>query len=187
MNIKFLSFLCFLMITFSCKKTQDVSDISDDKKTDSLAIGAKDVSKIRYTDYILDTKTENLIIFWDAYKELQGVIDGVKNADFSFFYNNKKEVNELLINLKQNIPVEVNNPSILSRISALETKILKFESLINLTTTSKTELLANIQDVLVAFSNLNLQMNKKIELDNIIIERPGGENLGNERDLLNEL
>ena len=54
----------------------------------------------------------------------------------------------------------------------METKFLKLESLVNLSTTSKTELIANIQDFLIAFSNLNLQMNKKIENDNIIIERP---------------
>ncbi|WP_308991657.1 hypothetical protein QLS71_007470 [Mariniflexile litorale] len=142
------------------------------KTNDSLEIKEKDISKIKYTDYILDTRTENLMISWEAYKQLSEVINNVKKADLSFFQNNNKEVKELLVNLKQNIPNDVDSSSILSRISALETKILKLESLVNLSTTSKKELLVNIQDLLIAFSNLNLQMNKKIENDNIIIEKP---------------
>lgn len=187
MNCQFLIFLCGLVVIFSCKKNPETVEVVSNKTADSLKIKKKDVSKIRYTDYILDTRTEDALVLWDAYKELQTVIDGIKKADLNFFLNNKKAVKELLINLKQNIPVAVSSPSILSRISALETKLLKFESLINLTTTSKKELLKNIEDVLVAFSNLKLQMNKKIEIDNIIIERPGGEIINGNLDLEREL
>ncbi|CAH8287515.1 hypothetical protein EV196_109165 [Mariniflexile fucanivorans] len=172
MKMKFLSVLCILIITISCKKNQEQSDVDINISADSLEVKQKDVSKIKYTDYILDSRAENAIIHWESYKKLEDVVSSVKKADLSFFYKNNKEVKELLVNLKQNIPLEVNSPSILSRISALETKLLKLESLANLSTTSKAELLANIQDFLVAFSNLNLQMNKKIENDNIIIEKP---------------
>ncbi|MFI0428713.1 hypothetical protein [Mariniflexile sp. HMF6888] len=172
MNFKYLSILCFLVVAFSCKKNQEQGETILDKTNDSLEIKAKDISKIKYTDYILDSKAEDVTINWNAYKQLQEVIVHVKKADLSFFYNNTKEVKELLTNLKQNIPSDINNPSILARISALETKLLKLESLSNLSTTSKEELLENIKDLLVAFSNLNLQINKKIEGDNIIIEKP---------------
>ena len=172
MNFKYLSIWCILVIAFSCKKNQEQNEATLDKTNDSLEIKAKDISKIKYTDYILDSRTEDITINWNAYKQLQEVIDHVKKADLSFFYNNTKEVKELLTNLKQTIPSNVNSPSILARISALETKLLKLESLSNLSTTSKEELLENIKGFLVAFSNLNLQMNKKIEGDNIIIEKP---------------
>ena len=173
MNMKFLYFVCVLATMFSCKKNQDVTSTDLVKKnTDSLEIKQKDIAKIKYTDYILDSRVGNAITYWEAYKQLQDVVDNVKKADLSFFRNNNKEVKELLVNLVQNIPLEVNSSSVLSRITALETKFLKLESLVNLSTTSKTELIANIQDFLIAFSNLNLQMNKKIENDNIIIERP---------------
>lgn len=161
-----------MVVAFSCKKNQEQGEATVDKTNDSLEVKAIDISKIKYTDYILDSRTENIIINWNAYKQLQEVIDHVKNADLSFFYNNTKEVKELLTNLKQTIPSNINSPSILARISALETKLLKLESLSNLSTTSKKELLENIKGFLVAFSNLNLQINKKIEGDNIIIEKP---------------
>lgn len=187
MSSKFLSLLLVFVIVFSCKKNQDTLEVVSDKPTDSLTIKKKDIAKIRYTDYILDTRTEDALVVWDAYTQLQTLIDNLKKADLTAFRNNKKEIKELLLNLKQNIPMEVNSPSILSRITALETKILKFESLVNLSTTGKKELLKNIEDILIAFSNLKLQMNKKIESDNIIIERPGGEITNGNLDLESEL
>ncbi|MDO7173500.1 hypothetical protein [Mariniflexile sp. AS56] len=170
--MKLLSILCVLVIAFSCKKSEETSAITTTTTNDSLLVKAADISKIKYTDYILDSKTEDFTINWKAYNQLTEVISKIKAADLSFFNNNAKEVKELISNLKLNIPENVNSPSILARISALETKILKLESLTNLSTTSKTELLNNIQDVLVAYSNLNLQMNKKVENDHIIIEKP---------------
>lgn len=172
MDMKFISILCILIFAFSCKNNQDKLEIVSDKNTDSLVVTKEDISKIRYTDYLLDSRVKTVIVNWTAYKQLVDIIENIKKSDINFFINNKKELLELLVSLKQNVPMEINNASVLSRISALETKLLKFESLANLSTTRKAELLINIEDILVAFSNLNLQMNKKIEIDNIIIERP---------------
>ena len=172
MNFKFLSILSVLVIFFSCKKPSGNSELNITKTTDSQEITEKDISKLRYTDYILDSRTEDVIVNWIEYTQLQDVINNIRKGDLSFFNNNKKEIKELLNNLKHTIPTEVNTPSIIARITALETKLLKLESLSNLSTTSKPELIATIKEFLVAFSNLNLQMNKKLEADNIIIEKP---------------
>ena len=172
MNIKILSFLCLFVITFSCKKNQDTVEAINDKPIDSLGIKVKDIAKIKYTDYILDTRVEEKITYWNSYTQLQEAVNKINKADLTFFKNNGKEIRELLATLKQTIPLEVNSAAIMARITALETKLLKLESLSNLDTTSKTELLSAIKEFLIAFSNLNLQMNKKIENDNIIIEKP---------------
>jgi len=172
MNIKFLSFLCVFMVLVSCKKNQDNVTLVVKKPIDSQEIKEKDIAKIRYTDYILDTRAEDSIVNWMAYKQLSEVIINLKKADLSFFKENKKSVEELVRNLKQTIPAEIKNNAITARITALETQLLKLESLYNLSTTTRPELLENIQAFLISFSNLNLQMNKKIEADNIIIEKP---------------
>ena len=172
MNIKFLSFLCLFIVVVSCKKNQETTELVLEKPNESEAINAKDIAKLKYTDYVLDSRAENAIVNWDFYKQLESVVTNIKKGDLTFFNANDKAVKELLINLKQTIPTEVNNDAVLARITALETKTLKLESLSNLATTTKTELLSTIKEFLVAFSNLNLQMNKKIENDNIIIEKP---------------
>jgi hypothetical protein len=172
MKLKFLGIVWVLLVFVSCKKKQDDAALVVEKPVESQVIKAKDVAKIKYTDYILDSRAEDSIVNWMAYKQLDEVVNNLKKADLSFFKANEKNVKELVRNLKQTIPAEINNNAITARITALETQLLKLESLYNLSTTTKPELLENIRAFLVAFSNLNLQMNKKIEADNIIIERP---------------
>ncbi len=171
MTFKFFSILCICTLLFSCKKNQDAKVQLVKKPNESKTIKSKDIAKLKYTDYILDTRAGDSIGSWNEYKQLETIITNIKKGDLSFFIANEKAVNELMTNLKQNIPVEVNSDAILARITALETKVLKLESLSNLSTTKKPELLSVIKEFLVSFSNLNLQMNKKIENDNIIIER----------------
>ena len=171
MKIKFLSVLV-LVLFFSCNKKQENSELTIVKVDDSLLIKEKDITKLQYTDYILDERTENTIVTWVEYSQLQDAVNKVKKGDFSLFKNNDNEFQDLLKNLKQNIPLEVNTASILARITVIETKIYKLESLSKLSTTTKPELLEITKEFLVAFSNLNLQLNKKLEADNIIIEKP---------------
>jgi hypothetical protein len=172
MKLKFLRIVLVLLFFVSCKKKQDAAALVVEKPVESQVIKVKDIAKIKYTDYILDSRAEDSIVNWMAYKQLDEVVNNLKKADLSFFKANEKNVKELVRNLKQTIPAEINNNAITARITALETQLLKLESLYNLSTTTKPELLENIRAFLVAFSNLNLQMNKKIEADNIIIERP---------------
>ncbi|HMQ42896.1 MAG: hypothetical protein KDC97_08470 [Confluentibacter sp.] len=172
MKLKFLGIVWVLLFFVSCKKKQDDAALVVEKPVESQVIKVKDIAKIKYTDYILDSRAEDSIVNWMAYKQLDEVVNNLKKADLSFFKANEKNVKELVRNLKQTIPAEINNNAITARITALETQLLKLESLYNLSTTTKPELLENIRAFLVAFSNLNLQMNKKIEADNIIIERP---------------
>lgn len=171
MKIKFLSVLV-LVLFFSCNKKQENSELTIVKVDDSLLIKEKDISKLKYTDYILDDRTENVILNWVEYNQLQDVVNKVKKADLTFFKDDNKTIQDLLKNLKQTIPLEVKTESILSRITVLETKIYKLESLSKLSTTTKPELLELTKEFLIAFSNLNLQMNKKLEGDSIIIEKP---------------
>ncbi|WP_299548662.1 hypothetical protein [Seonamhaeicola sp.] len=170
MNKLFVSTFCLFFVLFSCKRTQNAN--GDHSETESQEITEKDISNIDYIEFLLDEKTEVHVSDWIEYNQLQEVIDNVKNADLSFFYDNKGVIDTTLIELKKNIPEPVNSPSITARISAFETKFLKLESLSNLSTTSKQELLNSVEDLLVAFSNLNLQMNKKVEFDNQDIQKP---------------
>ena len=168
MHIKTLSILSLLVIFFSCKKVQE-SNIEDQQDEE---ITEKDISKIDYIEFALDLKTEDVIKDWQEYNQLQEVITNIKKADLSFFNDNDETIKTLLKDLKGNIPKEIKAPSIFARITALETKLYKLESLSNLSTTSNEELITTVKDFLVAFSNLNLQMNKKIEFDTRKIEKP---------------
>ncbi|MDA9775017.1 hypothetical protein N9B67_01725, partial [Algibacter sp.] len=85
---------------------------------------------------------------------------------------NEKAIKLLLKDLKQNVPEALNSSSIVARILVLETKLLILESLANLSTTAKEELLETIKEFFVSFYTLSFQMNKKVEFDNRSIEKP---------------
>ena len=86
-------------------------------------------------EYILDVKTENAIKDWLKYKDLEDLVENVKKGDLSYFNDNKKGIKTFLEELTKTIPDTVNTPSVTARITALETKLYKLESLSNLQTT----------------------------------------------------
>ncbi|OEK09465.1 hypothetical protein A8C32_12170 [Flavivirga aquatica] len=168
MSAKILSVFCLLVLSFSCKKAQE--NVIEENKSESVA--EHDFSKFKYIDYALDEKTEKALEDWQEYFQLQDIITNVKKGDLSFFEDNKVEVKLFLKKLKESIPEKVNASSIFARILVLETKFYKLESLYNLSTTNNEELSSAVKEFLVSFSNLNLQMNKKIEFDNRTISKP---------------
>ncbi|MDO5969269.1 hypothetical protein Q4Q35_05565 [Flavivirga aquimarina] len=172
MRIKTLSILSVIVICFSCKRGQENNSENNAENNQSKEITEKDISKIDYIDFALSIETEDLIKDWQEYYELQDAITNIKKGNLSFFYDSKETIKTLLKDFKKNIPMEINSPSISARITVLETKLHKLESLSNLSTTGKEELIATIKDFLVAFSSLNLQINKKIEFNSQKIEKP---------------
>jgi hypothetical protein len=172
MSIKTLSVLCLLTLFVSCKKTQENDTSNTIEKQQIQAITEQNLLKLKYADYVLDFKTEEAIKDWQEYFQLQEVINKVKKADLSFFNDNEENIKILISKLKENIPNQVNSEGVLARLLVLETKMLKLESLSNLSTTTKQELISIIKEFFVSFSNVNFQMNKKLEFDNQLIEKP---------------
>ncbi|MCF7567379.1 hypothetical protein L3X37_03235 [Sabulilitoribacter arenilitoris] len=172
MNIKILSILSLFIVIYSCKKTEENIANDADTKNNTQELTESDISKLDFIDFGLDEKTEGAIENWQEYYQLVDIVKKVKKADLVFFKDNNKAIITLLKDLKKNIPEPVNTPATLARILVLETKIFKLESLSNLSTTRKEELLSTIKEFLVAVSNLNFQMNKKLEKDNQNIQKP---------------
>ncbi len=172
MNIKFFSILIVFVLFFSCKKTVSENTENNTSENVNQDITESDIAKLNFIDFILDEKTEKAIEEWVEYYQLQEVIANVKKGDLSFFNDNKKIITTLLKDLKINIPKKVNISATLARIQVLETKLLKLESLSNLTTTNKEELNNTIKEFFESFSNLNFQMNKKLEKDSRNIQKP---------------
>ncbi len=172
MNIKILSIISIFILISSCKKTEEEenSPINTIEIT-SQELSEKDISKLDYLDFALDEKTEQVIENWGEYYQIQDIVTNVKEGDLNFF-KEKETIKTLLTDLKKNIPELVNTSATLARLQVLETKIYKLESLSNLSTTNKDALKSSIKEFLVSFSNLNFQMNKKLEKDSNNIQKP---------------
>jgi hypothetical protein len=172
MTIKFFAVVFMLTTIFSCKqnKAEDISETIDVIVNQDIT--EKDLSKLSFTEFVLDAKTENIVKNWREYYQIQDAVKKAKKGDLSFFKDNDVEIKTILKDLVLNIPDSVDSDATLARILALETKLYKLESLSNLPTTSKKELSNTIKEFLESFSNFNFQMNKKIEKDSRIIEKP---------------
>ncbi|MFB9053154.1 hypothetical protein ACFFVB_08690 [Formosa undariae] len=131
-----------------------------------------DIEKLEYTDYVLDNKAESDIESWDKFKELEGIILQLKAGDVSYFQGTSKAIETLSKEVLEGIPEVVNTPSIQARFLSLETKMLKLQSVLSLRNIPKPEQLQNVKETLIAYSNLNLQINKKYEKDSQNIEKP---------------
>ncbi|WP_248724388.1 hypothetical protein [Seonamhaeicola sp. ML3] len=166
----FLGLLCFSFLVISCKKVEN--DSTETKGSEAQQITEKDISKIDYTEFLLDEKSETYVSDWPEYKELSEELGNMRKGDFSYLIDNKEATKLTLENLKEEIPEVINSPAIQARMLAFETKFLKLESYYNLNAPSKEELLQLTKDVLVAFSYLNLQINKKVEFDNQNVNKP---------------
>ncbi|NND24723.1 MAG: hypothetical protein HKO00_01745 [Flavobacteriaceae bacterium] len=166
------SALIIIILLVSCKNNEEsnVPNVIENQQVQDINV--EDISNLKYVDYVLDFKTEEAIKDWQEYYELQSVINEVIKSDLSFFNDNEENIKILISKLKENIPAEVKSDGILARLLVLETKLLKLQSLSNLSTTTKEELLTIIKEFFVSFSNVNFQMNKKIEFDNRAIEKP---------------
>ena len=171
--MKLFSLFVGLFLVIGCNSnSEDTTTTLSDQEKDLNRITAKDIASLKFTDYVLGADAKEAVINWQRYQELMTQMDFLKQADFSFFGGK----NELLVNflkdLQKDIPQNVSTPAINDRLIALETKILKFHSTLMLSNADKKQTLKDLKELLVATSNLHLQINKKFELESQIIEDP---------------
>lgn len=172
--MKFFYFLFVISLLFTaCKKeTAEINQEDNSSVVDSLKLTKKDISKINYKDIGLDVKTNNIIANWQAYLNIVSGIDKIKIPDFTFFNADVDLFNSSVKDFEQTIPEDINSEPVKARVLVLKTMLYKFQEIENLVTSTKKEKLLAIQQVCVALSNLNLQINKKIEKDSQIIIKP---------------
>ena len=159
-------FFLFLTINLGCNNAP--SQKSDDKvepSNDLNNITQNDIESFRFDDYALSNDSKMALENWQKYQELNEQIDYINKADFSFFNGEKKVLKAFINDFKTEMPESIKTAPIVSRITVLETKLLKLNSTLKLDNVDKGTRLSAIKELLVAMSNLNLQINKKFELE----------------------
>lgn len=167
----FISF--FLMHNLSCDKTVESSEENSQEATyEKSKVSTKDIEQIKFTEFALSDLAIKNTVDWLKFQELQENIELIKKGNLSFFGDDKAIIEAFITDLKTEVPETIKIPSILVRLSVLETTIFKLESIANLSKIENELLLDAIKDVLVANSNVILQLNKKIEKDSQKIKKP---------------
>ena len=162
---RFVLKLVFILMV-SCTGEKSTSTVLDTELEDQeVKITAKAIEDFDYTDYALSSNAEEQVANWEKYQELGIQISYLKKADLSFFNGDKKVIKKFIDEFTANIPSEFLTNPIVSRTVIIETAILKLNESLTIDNIGGRTKLSNVKDVLVAFSNLNYQINKKIERD----------------------
>ena len=168
MKINLFVVLSFIILSISCKNephSLENADVNTDKtmtQTDT-----KNVVK-----FALSPKTKSAVENWEDYHQLVEIVNSIKLNDLSVLKNNNQNITTLFINLNNSIPEIVKTNATTARITAIKTKLYKLKSTANLSNAKKDDVNAAIQEFLESFSNLNFQMNKKLEKDQNYIQKP---------------
>lgn len=139
--------------------------VEDNKDTSEQRISTQAIERLDYTEYALSGEAETVIGKWEKYNEFEIQINYLKKADLSFFTSEGKLLEDFFTQLKTTIPPNLKTNAIESRLVILETKSLMLRDHLTLENIETPLQLSSIKEVLIAFSNLKLQINKKLEFD----------------------
>jgi hypothetical protein len=174
MKIKHLLFLLSVALFFNCGNGTSETPSSTEEKSNSqtLKITQKVIEQLKYNDYVLSTDAQKAVANWINYQELTTQIGFLKKRDFSFFKGEETVMTTFIADLKTNIPEIINTNPIKARITVVETTLLKLNNDLLIDNLPTEEKLESIKTLLVAVSNFNYLINKKLEFDKTDIGRP---------------
>lgn len=167
MKIPYL-YIIVLIVFLGCQKNNSESStekVSIEEPQKVKTITAKAIESFKYNDYILGDDANKAVEKWGRFQELETQISFLKKADITFFTEEKDTLKAFLDSLRISIPDTINTNPINSRISVLETKLLKLNNDLTLDNYSVDNKLTSIKDLLIANSNLIFGINKKLEFD----------------------
>ncbi|APY08585.1 hypothetical protein BWZ20_09850 [Winogradskyella sp. J14-2] len=157
--------LCFILF-INCGDDKGSEKTNTEQNTNQQpVITAKVIEGFKYKDYALSPRAENAVADWEKYKELDIQINYLKKADLSFFNGDKELLKKFIEEFKAQMPDTLKTNPIISRGAIIETTLLRLNESLTLNNIENQLKLESIKEVLVAFSNLNYQVNKKLERD----------------------
>ncbi len=157
--------IVFVMLVSCGDDKNAIIDTDIGTKNQKSVITAKAIENFDYTDYALSAEADKAIANWEEYKELAIQINYLKKADLSFFNGEKKLLKTFIGDFRANIPDQLRSNPIVSRTVIIETTLLKLNENLTIDNIDEQVKLLGVKEVLESFSNLNYQINKKLERD----------------------
>lgn len=165
-------FLLCALILMGCKSEPKIDEPALETEEPTYEITAQDIEKLEFKDFVLSPASHQAVLDWQKFEDLQEQIALLKEGNLSFFKVEKKIMEEFISELKSEQPETVITPAIRSRMTVLETTLLRLQDLANLDNIKKKDLLESIKQLLIADVNLKLQINKKFEKEAQQIQLP---------------
>ena len=160
-----VKFFLLLFISFtSCEKTKN------EVKKEMINKEQINYSEINF-ESIYEIKYYSSIEQWINYFELNEFIEQLNSNDFSSLVNNKKYLIRFFNTIKNSIPKSIKKSEIISRITVIETDFLKFESMLSEYEVESEVKIKMVKKINNSFSNLNFQIDKILEKQEINLDQ----------------
>ena len=152
-----------LISIISCKEVvvEEVKSNLSSKTINYSEINLESVYKIKLYSNIEE---------WINYIELNEYVNQLNLSDYSTLIDNKQYLIRFFNGVKNTIPTDINKPEIKSRLTVIETDFLRFESMLSNYESNEEEKIKMVKKINNSFSNLNFQIDKLTEKQEITPE-----------------
>jgi hypothetical protein len=163
MSLKYLFFILFITILFSCKKhniDQESATIIDTTRTHIFKVNKRIIE--------LNTKANNMVKDWIEYQKIDEFIQQYYHISIDDAMLNAKELSKLSQQLKDSIRVEkLDIPSVKIRLNVLNNEILRLADMATITNISSSDIKKESENILDAYFALNSKINNLISQENL--------------------
>ena len=148
---------------FSCNKTSSKKD--NQVVRDTLKLGK---IKANYTEIELNSKSKKAVENWIEYQKMDEFIAQYHNISLTDAIFNSNELSELAQQMKDSIRIEnFKIPSVKIRLNVLHNETLRLADMATIPKISALEVQKENENILNAYSALNLKINNLISQENL--------------------
>lgn len=166
--------LLTMVLLTSCPKGDKVDNSENESIQDSqnTEITEADIEAIDILEFSLSVDGKKATEDWAPFQTMINEIDNLRTGDLSFFKQESSLVETHFGELKSSVPDTLKSKPIQARLLAFETKLYLLNNELNLQNFPKAKKIGATKEFLISYSNLLLQINKKLELDaNINVQK----------------
>ncbi len=170
-KFNYITFLLLVSISLYGCKTETSSQGTLVNTPAEETIEKKETTSFK-NEFVLNKATLKEIEKWTGFFEIDKNISDLKTKKPSIFNGPIEDLAAVLKDLKSNLPEQINNNSIVARIAVLATTSYQLNELYQKNTENKEVIIQTQLKVVEAFSNLKFQINKTLEKQAQLIEKP---------------
>jgi hypothetical protein len=163
--VLYLNIVLLFFVACGDSTDTDTKPESSETKQKDEKITQKTIDNFEYTDYVLSEEAEKAVANWEKYQELAIQVSYLKKRDLSFFNSEVKLLQEFVEEFKSTVPEDLQTNPIVSRVAIVETALFRLNANLTLDNIEPEEKVQSLKAVFVSLSNLNFQINKKLERD----------------------
>ena len=158
-----IGFFLIIALLLSCKNKneQNMQEYSDQLKTESTI-------KSEHRIIPLNPKSEELVKDWPEYQKFSDLVGQYQEISLTDALLNSKELSEMAQQLRDSVRIErLDIPSIKMRLNVLHSETMRLADMSTIPTITEMSILKENNNVIQAFSALNLKINNMYSMEKL--------------------